>query len=374
MNSNRQLYIDNLRIFLISLVVLHHTAITYGAPGGWYYAEGQAGLIASLFLTMFVATNQSFFMGLLFFISAYFADISLANRGGKSFLSSRFKRLGIPLLLFYFILSPFTRYLPLRFSGNVDISFVEYIQSGRGFGFGPMWFVEILLIFALLYVLIRAIKKSNVKDETPQKIPHDLIIFLFASGLGLITFLVRLRFPVGWSLAPFGFQLAHFPQYIAMLVVGVIAYKRNWFASLDIKKSLRYFLFAQVMIFIIFPAIFLLGGASSGSAEPFMGGWTIQSFTYSLWEQFNGLALMIGVLGIFKHIFSRQNRFGSALSQCSYAVYVFHAPIVVGVTLSVKSVELPMLLKFVIFAIPVLAACFAFAYFIKKLLLVRKVL
>jgi len=35
MTINRLYFIDNLRIFLISLVVLHHLSITYGAPGDW---------------------------------------------------------------------------------------------------------------------------------------------------------------------------------------------------------------------------------------------------------------------------------------------------------------------------------------------------
>ena len=35
----RLLFIDNIRIFLVSLVILTHLAITYGAVGYWYYKE-----------------------------------------------------------------------------------------------------------------------------------------------------------------------------------------------------------------------------------------------------------------------------------------------------------------------------------------------
>ncbi len=35
----RDLYIDRLRVVMTALVVLHHTAITYGAPGGWFWNE-----------------------------------------------------------------------------------------------------------------------------------------------------------------------------------------------------------------------------------------------------------------------------------------------------------------------------------------------
>ena len=89
MNSSRLVYIDNLRIFLISLVVLHHLAITYGAPGSWYYNESMVGLPEILPMSMFVASNQSFFMGFFFFISAFLIMPSLNRKGMKQFVADR---------------------------------------------------------------------------------------------------------------------------------------------------------------------------------------------------------------------------------------------------------------------------------------------
>jgi hypothetical protein len=42
--SKKIFYIDNLKVGLINLVVLHHALITYGAPGEWYYAQKNGGL------------------------------------------------------------------------------------------------------------------------------------------------------------------------------------------------------------------------------------------------------------------------------------------------------------------------------------------
>jgi peptidoglycan/LPS O-acetylase OafA/YrhL len=53
-------YIDRLRSVMTALVLLHHTAITYGAPGGWFWYElHPSGSPASLLLTLFVSTNQA---------------------------------------------------------------------------------------------------------------------------------------------------------------------------------------------------------------------------------------------------------------------------------------------------------------------------
>ena len=63
----RAYYIDRLRVVLTALVVLHHTAITYGAPGGWYYRELPTTLsLTGVLLILFVSINQAYFMGFFF--------------------------------------------------------------------------------------------------------------------------------------------------------------------------------------------------------------------------------------------------------------------------------------------------------------------
>src|SRR5260370_41631088 len=107
--SQRELYIDRLRSVMTVLVVLHHTAITYGAPGGWYYNELRpSGSVSSLLLTLFVATNQAYFMGFFFLLAGYFTPASLERKGYARFLGDRFLRLGLPLFAFIFVLNPLT--------------------------------------------------------------------------------------------------------------------------------------------------------------------------------------------------------------------------------------------------------------------------
>jgi len=59
-------FVDNLRIALITLVVLHHLSITYGHSGGWYYYEGKPDELTTILFTIFNIINQAFFMGLFF--------------------------------------------------------------------------------------------------------------------------------------------------------------------------------------------------------------------------------------------------------------------------------------------------------------------
>ena len=62
--SQKIYYLDHVKVLLTVLVILHHSFITYGGPGGWYYRQPTTSQAALIPMTMFVSTNQAFFMGL----------------------------------------------------------------------------------------------------------------------------------------------------------------------------------------------------------------------------------------------------------------------------------------------------------------------
>jgi glucans biosynthesis protein C len=67
--ASRLLFIDNIRVFLTILVLLHHTMIIYAGSGNWIYMEGDPGIVVNALGGWFCATNQAYFMG-LFCLSA----------------------------------------------------------------------------------------------------------------------------------------------------------------------------------------------------------------------------------------------------------------------------------------------------------------
>ena len=100
--TSRLLFIDNLRTGLITLVVLHHVALVYGAFAPFYYVEPPTNdPLAFQVLLVFGLINQSWFMGALFLLSGYFTPGSFDRKGPGSFLKDRLLRLGIPLIVFF---------------------------------------------------------------------------------------------------------------------------------------------------------------------------------------------------------------------------------------------------------------------------------
>jgi glucans biosynthesis protein C len=369
MNTPSRLwYIDNLRIFLISLVVLHHLSITYGAPGDWYYKETEAGFPEIIPMLMFVLTNQSFFMGMFFFISAFFILPSLKRKGTGKFLKDRIVRLGIPLLLFYFVLSPLTVFLLHRFIRGDEVFLIDFWINQKGTGFGPLWFVEALLLLTLVFLLVKPVK---VNRKIP--FPGTFTILLAAIGTGFLQYVIRIWLPVGWSMPFTSFQFPFFVQYIFLFVIGIVAYQNNWLDSVSFKTGKHWFLFAQFLIFIVFPAIFILGG-SFPEGDKFMGGGTWQSFSYAIFEQVLGFSLIIGLLGMTKKYWNRQGPFAEQLSESAYGVFVFHTPIIVTVSAIFIHWQISPLLKFVVLTPLALFLCFIVAWVVKKIPVAGKIL
>lgn len=361
MNQARLFYVDNLRIFMIILVVLHHLAITYGAPGSWYYNESEAGFPEVLFMAMFVATNQSFFMGFFFFLSAFFIIPSLDRKGTGKFISERLIRLGIPLLLFYFLLNPLSVYLHHHFIQHKPETYLQFLANGWARGFGPLWFVEALIMFTFLFLLLKD-RLGKIK----MKFPGTFSILVFAGFTAFLQFLIRIKLPVGWSMPFTGFQFPFFMQYIFLFALGIIAYRNNWTEYITFEMGKRWLFFAQILIITGFPLLFIAGGAMETGPEPFMGGFTWQNLGYAFWEQFTGVSLMLGLTGIFKERLNNHGAFAKLLSAAAYGVFVFHAPLIVALCVNLSDWQIAPLLKFIALSVPALLICFGFALLVKK--------
>ncbi len=371
----RLLYIDNLRILLTILVIMHHFAIGYGAPGDWVYNEnGPMSDVSTILMTLFLAINQSFFMGAFFMISSYFSPGSIDRKGSKVFLIDRLKRLGIPLIFYMFVINPLTIYPVAKlegFPGTLGDVFSRYL---RNWNVGVMWFVETLLFFALVYLIWRQLAKPSAAPAQDEgKAPGNVAIAIFALALGVATFIVRLKIPVGYAVPGLNIQPPHFSQYIALYIIGIIAYRRNWFEKLSDSQGKTWLVVALVLI-ALFPIMFVAGGALDGVLDPFFGGLHWQSFAYAIWGEFMCVAMTITLLVWFRRRFTEQGPLAKAMSGGAYATYVFHPPVIVWLAVALRGIKLDMALKYVLVVPFAVGLAFLTGYLVKKLPLARDIL
>jgi glucan biosynthesis protein C len=371
----RLLYIDNLRILLTILVIMHHFAIGYGGPGGFFYIEdGPMSDISFILITLFLAINQAFFMGFFFMISSYFSPGSIDRKGTGMFLRDRLKRLGIPLLFYMLVIVPLLGYIGSRLRGY-DVTLGQHLSFSysnlRSFSVAQLWFVAALLVFAVVYAIWRRFAKPM--SQTGGDVPGNAVIAVFALALGVLTFIVRIWMPVGAEVPVLSWQLAHFPQYIAMYILGIVAYRRNWFESVTDAQG-KFWRWMVLVLILLFPVLFVAAGALEGNIDTAMGGVHWQSLAYSVWEQFMCVAMVITLLFWFRRRFTEQGRLAKTMSGAAYATYIFHAPSIVVLALALRGIRLDMGLKYVLVVPFAVAFAFLVGHIVKRLPVARNIL
>ena len=370
--ATRLFFVDNIRLFLTALVILHHLMITYAGSGGWYYEEGREDLITGALGTWFCTSNQAYFMGLFLLISAYFTPGSYDRKGAWRFMKDRLIRLGIPLVIYSWIIHPLLIYL-LRYGGEglrpmMWADMLAPFTEGPLLGSGPLWFVTLLLILSALYVLWRKLRPAApATPPAPSKgFPSNRALILFGLGLWAATFAMRLQFKADqYTFVPLNFQLAYFAQYLIMFVVGLAAYRRNWLLNMPDQVGKRWLWVAAALFLILMPLAAVCGAFES--VEPFQGGWYWQGAVYMLWEAFFCLSACISVVYLFRRYANVQTRLTRWLAPNAYTAYILHAPVLVLLAGGLRGVELYPFLKFVIMAPIALATCWGLSALIRKL-------
>ena len=238
---SRLFFVDHLRAALVILVVLHHVAMVYGGIPPFYYWEPPADdPLAGLALLVFVLFNQAWFMGAFFLLAGYFTPGSFDRKGPGAFLKDRLLRLGIPLLIWVFVLNPISSIayflMPASLTGNTTpLTWQVYPCL---LGLGPLWFIAMLLIFSFGYAIWRMLTKERTSSPMRESsVPGYLRIGIFMLGLAAAGYLIRITIPIGKSVLDFP-TLAYLPQYLSFFVLGTVASRHNWFRTLP--RSMAY--------------------------------------------------------------------------------------------------------------------------------------
>ncbi len=359
---SRELYIDRLRSVMTVFVVLHHTAITYGAPGGWYYNElHPSGSVSSLLLTFFVATNQAYFMGFFFLLAGYFTPPSLERKGYGRFLGDRFLRLGLPLLAYIFFLNPLTAALLRAYEGKGFWPTFAYYWQHAIIGAGPLWFAQALLMFSLGYCAWRALAGARLTDSEriPTPVPSAGRLLASALAVGIAALAIRQFVPVGVNVI--GLQLGYFASYIFLFAVGIAAWRHDWLRRLE-WKSARVMLRGMFVTSLLLPVAILVARTRYGPGKAnFGGGLSWPAILYALWEPFVAWGLIAAWLLFFRKHMNRPSAFWAWLNRRAYEVYIIHPPVLVALSLLFHPWIAPALLKFSVTGMLACIACWLIA-------------
>ncbi len=393
----RLAFVDNLRVFIIMMVLTHHAGNPYGGdpPDFWYFDDQVPHSHAVSLCTML---NPSFTMAVLLIFSGYLLPSSYDRRTFGPYVRDKFIRLGIPLVFGALVMLPLLQYTyHLNFGYRRYASFWDYYwQAWHGLGPKPpgwngpgwpdrnlahLWYIEHLFFYAVLYGLWRRFAVSPGETKViPRPAPRMAAIFLFALAVSLATFAVRIFCPLHKVYALFGFlqiDMSHFPQWLPFFFVGILAHRYQWLTTLPKSTGMAWLAITIVLVAFYFVFGFSRWGAmwwfdAEGRANV---GFNLACLTKSVWESFFCVGAAIGLIVLFREKLNRQGRLAIILAGSAYAVHVFHPPLIVGLQYLMAHVPLSVFAKYVVVSLLGIPLCYAAAhYVILRLPFARRIL
>jgi surface polysaccharide O-acyltransferase-like enzyme len=232
---------------------------------------------------------------------------------------------------------------------------------------GPMWFVEVLLVFCALYVLARQLLGGHPSDQVAEAKrikwrPAVLAILGYTLALIVLSYLWRIFVPIGQVWPIVGLPTpAYLPQYATLFVVGIVARRHRWTDRLP--TAAGWFGFALLLCAIAAATIMTatLGLKSAARA------WTA-------FESLIAVGIIVALLVLFRERFNRQGWLGRIMSEQAYTVYVIHPLVLVVLNYAFKSLHAISLIKFIIVAAFAIPLCWICAYVVRSLPYARRVL
>ncbi len=339
--ATRSDFIDRLRVLLTALVIVHHGAITYGGSGGWFYREvSDASLPSSMLLTLLCAVDQAFFMGMFFLLAGYFTPGALARKGPMRFMAERGLRLGLPLLVFGFVLGPLTEALAGQARGEPWLPHWGALLAQGRFVLGPLWFAWALLLFTLVWLLRQ---QFGPPLRAREALPAPRCWWLSALAVGAAALLLRQAVPVGQE--RLGLQLGYFASYVFLFFLGCVAAPGRWLERIPAEQARRWRRIALLAIPLL-PAALLTLRALTGQPQQTATGWAPAAWLYALWEPLVAWGLIAGLLQGFQQRFNTPSPRWQRWSAQAYGAFVLHAPVLVLVAVLMAPWGAPPLLKF----------------------------
>lgn len=355
-NKGRHYFLDNLRTFLIFLVVVVHAGVVYESSGlmaPFWIVDDPAtsnlpGLL-NLVLDIFV-------MATIFFVSGFFAPSSLERSGARQFLKSKFRRLIVPWVIAVFTLMPLYKVIFLYSRGLPQESWTTYFHFSNGIlSMSWLWFLPTLFLFDLLYVILW---KLNLPTD---RIPLGLAV----AGVFVLGFCNNMAASIfgwtGWTKTPLiDFQNERLLPYFLIFLLGSFCSRKRVFDT-D-KRNMKLYIavnataWIPINIYVITVLNYILRPGKYLTSE--IGDVVLLWFGFHL----SLLALLYCAVATFKFFFNKQGRLGAALSRLSYGVYIIHIAVLGPIALVLLETVIPALLKYPILTVTTWVACNGLVY------------
>ncbi len=347
---NRIYFLDNLRTFMIFLVVLIHAGGVYESSGTWssfWIVDDPStnNLSGLLFLILDIFT-----MPTIFFISGFFAHLSLQNKNGWEFLKSRFGRLMIPWIIAVLTLIPLYKVIFLHSRNLPQESWTTYFHWSNGiWSQNWLWFLPVLFLFSVLYLLLlkAPITIPNISLKGAIFVTFT-IGFVYSAGMDILG----LR---GWTkTALLDFQNERLLIYFMAFLLGALSFRLRVFDGKPKSRILYHIVNSTAWI----PVTVYIFSLLYPWFKP--GEFIVSEIVHRLilWFSFHLslLCLVYVTIETFRRYLDKPGKLRNDLNRNSYYVYIIHVVVMGTFALVMLNAAIPSLVKFLLLTVATFGA------------------
>ncbi len=401
--SNRLVYLDNIRNFLVYNVVVLHILQMFAYPLLFWWAVIDQPGSSRANETLLVAMDVYLMPGLLF-IAALFIFPSLKKYTPLEYLKKRFLRLCVPAVVYLFCAGDiFYQILLRRLDGPVP-PFAEtflnfwrfflampavYLSGSEGklhtvtFNMQHVWFLSLLFFLTLAVVAgsapFRRQASPPQQADSKRKIITVTVVFALLLGLAYtavqILYIIHHIYIGEWLIIG---KVLQFPVHkiwplLALFLFGLYIYKREWLSLSDIGHWMMWgtmalislALYVLLFFFNILPELegMFLAAAHNMRFDDLV---PVPPPTLSLQRAFLSswllmplvcVFLLMAFLSLAKRFANQTNAVTTFCSRHSINVYVLHYPAVLILQYMFFDVPLPPAIKVILMTVLVIPAC-----------------
>jgi acyltransferase-like protein len=368
----RLAYLDNLKLLLVAVIIFGHGALAYGdLESAWPYQDVQEVQLTeavNVSLAAVVIPAALFAMGLFFLVSGLVTPGSLARKGPRRFARDRLIRLGVPLVVWTFVLWPGAVWLAHLAAGESHSFWWQFMHADPFLDTGPMWFVEVLLIYSLVYAALRHWRAPTEEITTAGQIHGAGLsgarLAKLALAISVATVLVRLVFPaasgqIGQS------HLWQWPQFVAMFGLGIVAANRDWLAPVPdrIRRGCGLAALGGVAAFGVLAATMAAAGVDGDVLFDHRMHWA--PLTLAAIEGPLAVGASIWLLGLAQRRLDRApGPLGQALARSAYGAFFLQGIVLIGLMIGMRPVPVAAEFKALTVACLGVAGSFALSWVI----------
>ena len=367
LRRGRLAYLDNLKLLLVAVIIAGHGALAYGdLESAWPYQdiqEVQLAEVANVMLSAVVIPAAMFAMGLFFLISGLVTPGSVSRKGPRTFARDRLIRLGVPLVLWTLLLWPAAIWAAHLAAGDVHPLWWPVTDADPALDAGPMWFVEVLLIYSLAYAAWRYWRRGDGGYPSVRTTPLcGRTLVTLAAGISIATVLVRLVYPaasgqIGQS------HLWQWPQFVAMFGLGIVAAPRGWLDPLPdrIRRGCGFAALGGVVAFGVLGATMAATGVDGDALFDLRLHWA--PLTLAALEGPLAVGASIWLLGLAQRRLDRRpGALGRAMARSAYGAFLLQGLVLIGLMIAMRPVGAPAEIKALIAACLGVAGSFGLSW------------